>query len=259
MAKIHKTAVIDKTAEIDDDVTIAAYSFIGPNVVIGAGTQVMPHVVIDEGTCMGQNNKLFQFSSVGAAPQDKEYEGQGAKLVIGDNNIIREYCTINAGADPQTTIGDDNWFMAYVHIAHDCNIGNHTVFVNSATLAGHVEVGDYANVGAFTKVHQFCRIGAHSFNREATITKDLMPYFLAVGNPVKLYGINKVGLRRHGFDQDLIEKLNHCYKLMSRMSVNKEYMPRLTEYARQYPEINVLIEFIRLSERGLYHPEPLID
>ena len=249
-ARIHKTAVIDPTAEIDSSVAVGAYSVIGAHVTIGSGTRIKPHVVIDDYTSIGCNNQFFQFSSVGAIPQDKKYSGKGARLIIGNDNIIREYCTINAGADPATVIGNDNWFMAYVHIAHDCQIGNYVVFVNASTLAGHVEVGDHATVGATTKVHQQCRIGAYSFSRDAVLTQDLPPYIIGVGTPVKAYGLNKVALIRNGFDQELIDVLGRTYKRLIKRPVTDEDIAAVKVDVEKYPEVRIFFEFIEASKNG---------
>ncbi len=253
-ALIHKTATIEADAQIDDTVCIGAYTVIGPNVSIGAHSKIGSHVVIKGDTTIGSNNQIFQFSSIGDIPQDKKYHGEKAVLVIGNNNVIREYCSINTGAD-KTIIGNNNCFMMNTHIAHDCRIGNDIVFVNGAMLAGHVEVRDYAIISASTKIHQFCRIGEYSFCRDASISQDVTPYVIAIGSPSpKTYGLNKIGLQRHGFSKELIDVLHRCYRQLIRNVHNKnETMQQIdvNEYATVYPEVKNLIDFIKSSKRGI--------
>ena len=187
MAKIHPTALVDPKASLEASVEIGPYSIIGPDVVIGAGTRVGPHVVIEGCTSIGADNTFFQFSSIGAAPQDKKYQGEPTRLEIGDRNTIREFCTFNRGTAQDlgvTRLGNDNWMMAYVHLAHDCQIGNHTIFANNAQLAGHVQVGDWAIMGGFSNVHQYCKIGAHAMvGMSTSLTQDVPPFVILSGNP----------------------------------------------------------------------------
>ncbi|MGH1537021.1 MAG: acyl-ACP--UDP-N-acetylglucosamine O-acyltransferase, partial [Gammaproteobacteria bacterium] len=197
---IHPTAIVDSSAEIDNSVSIGPYSIIGPDVKIAKNTSVGPHVVIGGSTSIGSGNRIFQFSSIGEIPQDKKFHGENSELIIGDDNTIREYVTINRGTEEDqgyTKIGDRNWIMAYVHIAHDCNVENDITFANGATLAGHVTVEEFAILGGFTLVHQFCRIGAYSFCAMGTaLNRDLPPYLIASGNYASTHGLNKEGLHR---------------------------------------------------------------
>lgn len=217
---IHATAIIDSKAEIANDATISPYAIIGADVKIGSGTWVGPHTVIEGPTTIGKDNKIFQFASVGAEPQDKKYKGEPTILTIGDRNVIRESCTINRGTSQDigtTSIGNDNWIMAYVHIAHDCSVGNNTIFANNATLAGHVTVHDYAILGGFTLVHQFCHVGEYAFTGMGTaLAKDLPPYVMAFGAPGIPRGINSEGLKRHGFKDDERKKIKDAYKILYR-------------------------------------------
>ena len=205
MTRIHASALVDARAELDASVEVGAYSIIGPHVRIGADTVVGPHVVVEGHTAIGRGNRIFQFASIGAAPQDKKYAGEPTRLEIGDSNTIREFVTLNRGTAQDrgvTTIGSDNWIMAYVHVAHDCVVGDHTIFANSSNLAGHVEVGDWVILGGFTGVHQFCKIGAHAMTGVGTVVlHDIPPFVMASGNTAKAHGINSEGLRRRGFRQ----------------------------------------------------------
>jgi UDP-N-acetylglucosamine acyltransferase len=218
MTQIHPTAIIDSKAAIDGSVEIGAYSIIGPHVAIGAGTRIGPHVVIEGHTTIGRDNRFFQFSSIGAAPQDKKYSGEPTRLEIGDRNTIREFCTFNRGTVQDvgvTRLGNDNWIMAYVHLAHDCQIGSHTIFANNAQLAGHVQVGDWAILGGFANVHQFCKIGPHAMvGMSTSLTQDVPPFVILSGNPAAAHGINVEGLKRRGFSRDAIGSIRHAYKLI---------------------------------------------
>ena len=253
---IHATAIVDPTAKIADTASIGPYSIIGAHVEIGAGTIVGPHVVIRGPTVIGENNHIFQFSSLGEIPQDKKYAGEDSKLLIGNGNTIREYCTINRGTsqgEGATIIGDDNWIMAYVHIAHDCIISNHTIFSNGASLAGHVKVDDYAVLGGFTLVHQFCHIGTHSFcGMGSALNKDLPPYVIASGNLAKAYGLNKEGLRRREFSEDLIAALHQAYKaLIVSKNARSDQVEKIKAIIEEYPEVQNLVDFIENSSRGI--------
>ena len=226
MSNIHQTAIVDAGAEIDPSVTIGPYAVIGPHVRIGAGTAVGAHCVIEGRTTIGRDNRIFQFASLGAVPQDKKYAGEDTRLVIGDRNTIREFCTFNTGTAQDkgvTTIGDDNWIMAYVHIAHDCVVGHHTTMANNTTLAGHVEVGDWATVGGLTGVLQRMRIGAHTMVGFAShIGKDVPPFMVVDGNPLAVRGVNLVGLRRRDFSAQRIAAIREMHKLLYRQGLTLE-------------------------------------
>ncbi|MES2102818.1 MAG: acyl-ACP--UDP-N-acetylglucosamine O-acyltransferase [Pseudomonadota bacterium] len=223
---IHPTAVVDPKASLDSSVEVGAYSVIGPNVSIGAGSKIGPHVVIEGHTTIGRDNTLFQFSSIGGAPQDKKYAGEPTRLEIGDRNVIREFCTFNLGTTQDlgvTRIGNDNWIMAYVHLAHDCQIGNNTIFANNAQLAGHVHIGDWVILGGFTNIHQFCRIGSHAMTgMGTTLTQDVPPFVMLSGNPATAHGINAEGLKRRGFSREQIAAVRQAYKLIYRSNLTLE-------------------------------------
>ena len=221
--RIHPTAVIDPAAELDSSVEVGPYAVIGPRVRIGAGSKVGAHVVLEGPTTLGENNRLYPFCSVGGAPQDKKYAGEDTALEIGNGNTIRECVTINRGTvqDGGTTrVGDDNWIMAYVHIAHDCVVGNHTIFANTTNLAGHVHIGDWVILGGNSQVHQFCKIGAHAMTGTGSIVlQDIPPYVMASGNPLATHGINSEGLRRRGFTPDEITAIRRAYKTLYRQGL----------------------------------------
>jgi UDP-N-acetylglucosamine acyltransferase len=253
---IHPQAIIDPTAEIASGVSIGAFSIIGPGVVIGDGTWIGPHVVINGPTKIGKNNKIYQFASIGEAPQDKKYAGEPTRLEIGDNNIIRESVTISRGTMQDagvTRVGNDNLIMAYAHIAHDCQVGNSTVFSNSTSLAGHVHVEDYVIFGGFTLVHQFCKIGAYCFTAMGSaISKDVPPYLRVAGHMAKPYGLNKEGLKRRGFSAEIIAELRGAYKLLYRSSLTLEQaIAQIEEKTGKYKEIKRFLDFIKASERGI--------
>ena len=218
MSRIHPSAVIDSRAELDSDVEVGAYSVIGAQTHIGAGTVIGPHVVIEGHTVVGRNNRFHPFASIGGPPQDKKYRGEPTSLVIGDGNTFRESVTINRGTVQDagvTRIGSDNWVMAYVHIAHDCSIGDHTIFANSTNLAGHVQVGDWAILGGCTQVHQFCKIGAHAMTGAGTVVlHDIPPYVMTSGNSASAHGLNSEGLKRRGFSPSRLQALRSAYKLL---------------------------------------------
>jgi UDP-N-acetylglucosamine acyltransferase len=254
--RIHPTAIVEPGARIASDVEIGPYAVIGPHVEIGAGSRVGSHTVITGNTRIGANNSIYQFVSLGDAPQDKKYGGELTHLEIGDNNTIREFCTINRGTvqDTGTTrIATDNWIMAYVHIAHDCQIGSRTVFANNAQLAGHVRVGDYAILGGFTVVHQFCRIGAHSITGMGTILlKDLPPYVTASGNPARPHGINAEGLQRRGYAAATVTGLKRAYKTLYRSGLTVEAAKdELTALSADLPELRLLLDFLAAPGRGI--------
>jgi len=253
---IHQTAIIDATAKIADDVEIGPYSIIGANVEIDSGTWIGPHVVINGPTKIGKNNKIFQFASVGEEPQDLKFGGEQSTLEIGDNNTIRENVTISRGtADGGniTRIGNDNLLMAYVHIAHDCIIGSNIVLANSASCAGHVEVGDHAILGGFTLVHQFSKIGAHCFTSMGSIiNQDVPPYVVVASSYGKAGGINKVGLKRRGYSDEVIRAIVNAYKITIRAKKPRdEAMNEAAELINKYPEVKVMTDFIMQSERGI--------
>ena len=253
---IHPSAIIHPRARLGADVSVGAYSVIGEYVEIGDATRIGPHVVIEGHTRIGRDNRIFQFCSLGAVPQDKKYAGEPTELQIGDRNTIREYCSINCGTVQDagaTRIGDDNWIMAYVHIAHDCQVGNRTQIANNATLAGHVHVGDYAILGGFTGVHQFVHIGAHSFTAIATVlVHDLPPYVMAAGDTAKAYGINTEGLRRRGFSSEALAGIKRAYKTLYKSSLTLDQArAALAEQANTSPEIGVLADFLQSSTRGI--------
>lgn len=249
-------AIIDATAELADDVTVGPYSVIGPGVVIGPGTWIGPHVVINGPTRIGRDNKIFQFASIGEIPQDKKYRGEATLLEIGDRNVIREFCTLNRGTVQGggiTRIGSDNWIMAYVHIAHDCRIGDQTIFANNASLAGHVIIEDHVILGGFSQVHQFCKLGAHCFTAfGAGVAKDIPPYVTVAGHPAAPHGINSEGLRRHGFSSDTIAQLRRAYKIIYRSQLTiKDAIAQLKEMTGDCPQVAPLADFLEKSERGI--------
>lgn len=255
MSKIHKTAVIDSKAEIADDVEISPYAIIGADVKIDSGTWVGPHAVIAGPTTIGKENRIFQFASVGAEPQDKKYNGEPTTLTIGDRNVIRESVTINRGTAQdigKTVIGDDNWIMAYVHIAHDCIVGNNTIFANNATLAGHVTIHDYAILGGFTLVHQFCHVGEYSFTGMGTsLGKDLPPYVMAFGAPGIPRGINAEGLKRHGFSEGQRKRIKNAYRVLYRQELSfKEAIDKLQSDFGSDENLKMMADFCQRSQEG---------
>jgi UDP-N-acetylglucosamine acyltransferase len=253
---VHPTAVVDPSARVAPDAEIGPYAVIGSEVEIGAGCRIGPHAVITGRTRIGANCRIWQFVSIGDAPQDKKYSGEATDLEIGSGNTIREFCTINRGTvqgGGVTRIGDDNWIMAYAHIAHDCVIGSRTVFANNAQLAGHVVVGDDAILGGFTVVHQFCRIGEHSITGMGTIVlQDVPPYVKASGNPAQPFGINSEGLRRRGFKAEAIAALKRAYRALYRSGFTiDEVRQTLAAEAGQWPEIQPLLDFVAAPGRGI--------
>lgn len=255
-AKIHPTAIIDSLAEIDSSVEVGPYSVIGPRVKIDAGSKVAGHVIINGPTTIGKNNEIFQFSSLGEAPQDKKYKNEPTLLEIGDNNTIREFCTFNRGTTQDkgiTKIGDDNWIMAYVHIAHDCVVANNTILANNSSLAGHVDIQDYAILGGFTLIHQFCKIGSHVITAVGSVIfKDIPPYVTAAGYDAKPHGINAEGLKRRGFSPESILQIKRAYKVLYRNGLSlEEAKTELAVMQKNTSEISLLTEFLNVSTRGI--------
>ena len=262
MSRIHSTAIIDPGAEIDSTVTIGPYSLIGPHVKIGPGTTVAGHCVIEGHTTIGADNRIFQFNSLGAIPQDKKYAGEPCELVIGDRNTIREFCTFNIGSPGDlrvTRVGDDNWIMAYVHLAHDCQVGNHTIFANNTQLAGHVVVGDWVILGGFTVVHQFCRLGAHSFTAmNSLLFADLPPFVMAQGQPAKARSMNFEGLRRRGFSTSRIAAVKAMHKALYRQDLTLDaaqaVIASLTDsHPEAKPDVDLMLDFLAhtSAQRGI--------
>ena len=253
---IDSRAVIDPTAELADDVVVGPFSVIGPDVTIGPGCWIGPHVVINGPTRIGSNNRIYQFASLGDAPQDKKYGGEPTRLEIGNDNVIREYVTINRGTvqdEGVTRVGDDNWIMAYVHIAHDCQVGSHTIFANNASLAGHVRIEDYVILGGYTLVHQFCALGQHSFTAYATgLSRDVPPFVTVSGMPAHPHGLNTEGLRRRGFSPEAIQQLKRAYKTLYRSKLTlEEALVQLREQAKESPEVGIMVEFLERQKRGI--------
>jgi UDP-N-acetylglucosamine acyltransferase len=253
---IHSTAIIHPNAKLADEVSVGPYSIIGEHVEIGAGTQVGPHVVIDGHTTIGKNNRIFQFSSLGEVPQDKKYAGEPTRLEIGDDNTIRECCTFNLGTAQDrgvTSVGNGNWIMAYVHIAHDCTVGNHTIFANNATLAGHVIIDDYVILGGFTGVHQFCRIGENVITGISSVVRQNVPPYLTVsGTPAAPFGINAEGLKRRGFSAEAVAAVKRAYKTLYRSGLPLEQARlAIAAEAEKFPELLIMAEALLPSERGI--------
>ena len=253
---IDARAIVSPDAQLAPDATVGPFSVIGPQVRIGARTVIGPHAVINGPTTIGADNRIFQFASIGDAPQDKKYRGEPTQLLIGDRNVFRESCTINRGTTHDkgvTRIGDDNLFMAYSHVAHDCVIGDNTVFANSVALGGHVEVGDWVILGGLTAVHQFTKIGAHAFlGGGAILSRDVPPYVMVAGNPAVPHGVNAEGLRRRGFSDEQVRQIREAYRVLYRSDLKlAEALSQLAPLAEQHPEIRTFVEFIHASTRSL--------
>ena len=249
MTAIHATAIVDSGAELDSSVTVGPYSLIGPHVRVGAGTTIGPHCVLEGHTTIGRDNHIFQFNSLGAIPQDKKYAGEPCELIIGDRNTIREFCTFNIGSPGGagvTRIGDDNWLMAYVHLAHDCSVGNNTIFANNAQLAGHVQVGDWAILGGFTVVHQFVKIGAHSMTAMCTLLfADLPPFVMCQGQPAAARSMNFEGLRRRGFSPERVSAVKAMHKALYRDDLTLQAArTRIAELVETSPESSPDVEMM---------------
>ncbi|MDH4046726.1 MAG: acyl-ACP--UDP-N-acetylglucosamine O-acyltransferase [Gammaproteobacteria bacterium] len=253
---IHDTAIVAGSALIADDVEIGPYSVIGDHVSIGSGTRVASHVVIKGPTTIGKDNRIFQFCSIGDDPQDKKFSGENTRLEIGDRNTIREYCTINRGTAQDegiTSVGSDNWILAYVHIAHDCRVGSHTIFSNNATLAGHVHVGDWVIFAGFSGAHQFCHVGAHSFlGMFAGTSRDVPAYTLVAGQPATVRGINAEGLKRRNFTSAQISNIKNAYKIVYRKGLKlADAIKEVEELAKTQPELGLFAQSLHTSDRGL--------
>jgi UDP-N-acetylglucosamine acyltransferase len=253
---IDPRAVVDSTAELDEGVAIGPFSVVGPGVRIGRGTEIGSHAVIKGATTIGRDNRVFQFASIGEDPQDKKYAGEETRLEIGNGNVFREFVTINRGTAQDavaTRIGDENLFMAYVHVAHDCQIGNHVIMANAASLGGHVRIDDHAILGGFTMVHQFCRIGAHAFCAMGSgITKDVPPYLMVSGHPAKPHGINSEGLKRRNFSETQIQQIKRAYKaLYMRQLTLEQAIEAIGSMAEEAPELSLYLEFLQNRQRSI--------
>ncbi len=256
MPAIHPTAIVHDGAQLAAEVAVGPYSIVGPGVELGEGTWIGAHVVLDGRARIGRRNRIFHFASIGAPPQDKKYAGEDTAVEIGDGNVIREYVTINRGTALDagvTRVGSDNWIMAYVHFAHDCQIGSHTIFANACQLAGHVTVGDWAIFGATTLVHQFVHIGAHAFTGMGTyLPQDLPPFVTAAGNMARPYGINSEGLKRRGFSPQTINGLKQAYRTLYRRGLGLEEARReLESQAEDCPPVREILDFLAKTKRGI--------
>ena len=260
MASIHPTAIVDLKAELGEGVDIGAYSLVGPNVRIGAGTRIGPHCVVEGHTTIGRDNRIFQFASIGAAPQDKKYAGEPTRLEIGDANTIREFVTINAGTVQDagvTRLGDDNWIMAYVHIAHDCQVASHTILANAVQLAGHVHLADWVFLGGLSGVHQYVRVGAHAMaGFQTRLSQDLPPFVTAAGNPAEAQGVNVEGLRRRGYDSERIALVREMHRSLYRKGLTLAAGMAEIEAMRPLapasaPDIDLMLDFLAAAARGI--------
>ena len=260
MIKIHPTAIVDSKAQIDDDVSIGAYSIIGPQVCLGKGTSIASHCVVEGQTTIGQNNTIYAFNSIGCAPQDKKYAGENTSLVVGNHNTIHEYCTLSLGTVGDggvTRVGDHNWIMAYVHLAHDVQLGSQTILANNATLAGHVHIGDYAVIGGLTGIHQFVHVGAHvMIGFGSAISQDVLPFTTVDGNPAKVHGCNLEGLRRRGFTKNRMNLIKTMYRLIFRDNLTLENATKQIEVietstSEEKNDISLVLDFLKHSNRGL--------
>ena len=259
MSRIHPTAVVDPLAELDSDVEVGPYSIIGPGVSLGSGCRVGPHVVIAGTTRIGRNNTFHPFASIGGPPQDKKYRGEPTSLMIGDGNTFRESVTVNRGTlqdQGHTTVGDDNWIMAYVHIAHDCKIESHVIIANTTNLAGHVEVGDWAILGGCTQVHQFCKIGAHSMTGAGTVVlHDIPPYVMTSGNTAQAHGLNTEGLKRRGFSPERIQLLRRAYKTLYKSGLTfdeaRAELAGMETDASSHGDLDLFNAFLARVSRGI--------
>jgi UDP-N-acetylglucosamine acyltransferase len=253
---IDARAIVSPQAQLAQDVSVGPFSIVGPGVQIGPRTVIGPHAVVNGPTTIGADNRIFQFASIGDAPQDKKYQGESTRLEIGDRNVFRESCTINRGTTHDkgvTLIGNDNLFMAFSHVAHDCVVGSNTVFANCASLGGHVEIGDWAILGGLTAVHQFAKIGAHAFVGGGSIlSRDVPPYVMVAGNPAVPHAVNAEGLKRRGFSEEQIKNIREAYRILYRSELKlADALARLAPLAQAQPEIRVFVDFIQSSARSL--------
>jgi UDP-N-acetylglucosamine acyltransferase len=253
---IHPTALVSPEAELAEGVEVGAYAVIGAGVQVGANTRVGPHAVIQGPARIGADNQIFQFASVGSAPQDKKYKGEPTRLEIGDRNVIRECVTLNRGTVQDqgvTRIGNDNLFMAYAHVAHDCQIGNHCILANSATLGGHVQLGDWVIMGGLSGIHQFCKVGAHAFiANNAAVTRDVPPYVMAVGQPAAAHSVNSEGLKRRGFTPDQVRNIRNAFRVLYRSGLKlADAQAQLAALVQEQPELAMLVEFLPQSTRSI--------
>ena len=256
MSFIHETAIVSPQAEIGEDCYIGAFSTVGDEVVLGRNVRLESHVVVDGKTKIGDDNKIFPFASIGLAPQDLKYQGEPTRVEIGSRNHIREFVTVHrgtAGGGGLTKIGNDNLLMAQAHVAHDCLLGNEIIMANAATLAGHVEIDDRANIGAYSGVHQFCRVGIEAFvGGYSVVVKDAMPYAIIQGNHAKCYGLNRVGMKRRGYAKDTIEKLHSAFHLLLSAKLNTtQAVEKIKAEISDCTEVDLLVEFIESSKRGV--------
>ena len=253
---IHPQAIVDPAAKIADDVEIGPWCVIGPNVSIGSGTVIKPNVMVSGHTTIGRNNTIYPFNSIGDAPQDKKYADEPTQLIIGDDNMIREFCTINRGTvqdDGITEIGNNNWIMAYVHIAHDCKIGNNTIMANNASLAGHVKVGDWAILSGFTQIHQFCHIGDHAFiSFSSLVNRSVPPYVTVSPDKSRPRGVNTEGLRRRGFTPEQVQNVRRAYRILYRSGLSlEEARDQLEAMSAEQEELRILVDFIDHADRSI--------
>jgi UDP-N-acetylglucosamine acyltransferase len=260
MTQVHATAVVDARAELADAVTVGPYAVIGPHARIGEGSSIGAHCVVEGHTTIGRDNRIFQFASIGGAPQDKKYAGEPTRLTIGDGNTIREFVTVNTGTVQDgglTLLGDDNWIMAYVHIAHDCRVGSHTIIANATQLGGHVHLGDWAFLGGLSGVHQFVRVGAHAMTGFQTrLSQDLPPYVTAAGNPAAATGINAEGLRRRGFSPERIAQVKQMHRVLYRQGLTlaagiAEIDALRGQLEGSEVDIALMLDFLAQAERGI--------
>lgn len=260
---IHPTAVVDPAAKIDPTAVIGPFAVVGPDVTVGAGTEIGPYCMVDGVTTIGRDNRFYRYCSIGGMPQDKKYAGEPTRLTIGDRNTVREFVTLNTGTTQdggETTLGNDNWIMAYVHVAHDCHIGSHTILANSVQLGGHVHVGDWAIIGGLTGVHQFSRVGAHTMTGgNSSLMQDTPPFVLAAGNPCRPVGVNVEGLKRRGFSAASISALREAYKIIYRRGLSLDAArAELRERQQATPEaaehLQMLLDFLDVASRGIIRP-----
>jgi UDP-N-acetylglucosamine acyltransferase len=255
MSQVHPTALVDPAARLADDVEVGAFSIVGPKVTIGPGSRIGPHVVVTGRTTIGRNTRIFQFASIGEEPQDKKYNGEDTELIIGDNNTIRELCTFSRGTAQgggKTIIGNDNWIMACVHIAHDCILGDNIIMANNASLAGHVTVGDWAILSGYSLIHQFCNVGEHSFTSFAShVNQSIPPYVTVSGEKARAKGINTEGLKRRGYTPEQIRQVRRAYKVLYRSGLSlEEATGQLAEMAEGHDEIQPLVDFLETTVKS---------